>query len=160
MARPDHLGFERSGPGTVTPETTMRVSILGVLLVFCAAAACASRAAGQEPSSAPNQAVKPAADTTKPKVGEVFTADQLLRTAAANVYDALQQVEPQVLTGRGRGAPDVYVDRVLQLRGLDKLRELSLTAIRDATYLRSDQAQAQKLTDSQSAGGAILVRLR
>lgn len=137
----------------------MRVPTIGLLAATFVISACASSGAHPATAVTPAHSTAVHAAASKP-VGEVFTADQLSRSAASNVYDALNQLHPEVLTGHGRGAPDVYVDHVLQSTGLDKLRELSPNAIIDVTYLRADQAQAASLTDSQSMGGAILVRLR
>lgn len=138
----------------------MRTSRIGLAAVACLAAACASSGATQHASGTTFTASAPTTATANVQPGQVFTADDLSRSAASNVYDALQQLQPEVLSGHGRGAPDVYVDRVLQSSGLDRLRNLSLTSVEDVTYLRADQAQSQGLTDSKSAGGAILVRLR
>jgi hypothetical protein len=47
---------------------------------------------------------------------------------------------------------------VKQKTGVDRRKELSLTGVRDVTYLRYDQAR--NLTDAQSPGGAIVVTLQ
>jgi hypothetical protein len=89
---------------------------------------------------------------------QVVTIDQLRSTAAANVYDALAALDPQLLNGRGRGAPDVYVGSIKQTEGIDRLKAIALTRVRTVTVLRYDQAK--HLPDQQSSGGAIVVALQ
>lgn len=121
--------------------------------VTCLLAACASShhtAAGSGTTST---------SSTKGSSGrETFSAEQLTSTAAANVFDALTTLKPDVLTGRGRGAPDVYVGAVKQQAGIDRLKEISLSGVHDVTYLRYDKARS--LTDAQSTGGAIVVTMQ
>ena len=135
----------------------MRISTITLLVTVGLTLACASSG----PAHAASTTATPGADSRGGlAVGETLTADQLLRSAASNLYDALQQLDPAVLTGHGRAAPDVYVGGVMQLSGVDRLKELPLTVVRDVTYLRAEQVQGQYLADSRSLGGAILVRLR
>lgn len=123
------------------------------LLIAGVALACA--AGGQHAATG----ASPSGATASGSSGrETFSAQQLSSTAAANVYDALAALKPEVLTGRGRGAPDVYIGAVKQPTGLDRLKELSLFAVIEVSYLRYDQAR--NLSDAQSAGGAIVVTLR
>lgn len=136
----------------------MRLQSIGLTLVAAVAVACAS---GHHSAPSNSSASTPSASTsstTSASGRETFSADQLSSTAAANVYDALSTLKSEVLTGRGRGAPDVYVGAVKQQSGLDRLKEISLSAVSEVTYLRYDQAR--NLTDAQSPGGAIVVTLR
>jgi len=120
----------------------MRLHSIGFVLAVIATA-CAT--AGQAPPTTN-------APTSNATGRETFSADQLSSTAAANVFDALTTLKPEILTGRGRGVPDVYVGTVKQPTGLDRLKELSLFSVREVTYLRYHQART--LTDAQSPGGA------
>jgi len=126
----------------------MRTTSIG-LLIATVVMACATGGSPSVAGSSPIAAVS-GRDT--------FSAEQLSSTAAANVFDALTTLKPEILTGRGRGVPDVYVGTVKQPTGLNRLKELSLYSVREVTYLRYDQART--LTDAQSPGGAIVVTLR
>ncbi|MHB2034940.1 MAG: hypothetical protein ACYCVE_16460 [Gemmatimonadaceae bacterium] len=125
------------------------MSIRSSLLALCAAGAlaftgaCATSGAMGGASSASGR--------------ESFTAKQLSSAASADVYDAIQVLDPQVLTGNGRGAPDVYIGNVKQTDGLDRLKNLSVSDVKTVTYLRYDKAQ--DLPDQHSSGGAIVVAL-
>ena len=131
----------------------MRTTSIG-LLIATFAAACATASQHSATTSAPASA----SPTARTSGREIFSAEQLSSTAAANVFDALTTLKPEILTGRGRGEPDVYVGTVKQQTGLNRLKELSLVAVSEVTYLRYDQAR--NLTDAQSPGGAIVVTLR
>jgi hypothetical protein len=134
----------------------MRLPSIGLLIAtsaVCLLASCASshHAAAGSGSTSPS--------ASKDSSGrETFSAEQLTSTAAANVFDALTTLKPEVLTGRGRGAPDVYIGAVKQQAGLDRLKAISLSGVHDVTYLRYDQART--LTDAQSTGGAIVVTMQ
>jgi hypothetical protein len=127
-----------------------------LLLSLCAAgaAACATRGA---PPAAGVAAPAPAIADSSGR--QVIAGARLTTTTASNVFDALNALDQDLLNGRGRGAPDVYVDGVKQAGGLTRLRDLMVTVVRDVTYLRFDRAQ-KDLPDSRSPGGAILVRLQ
>jgi hypothetical protein len=131
----------------------MRLPLIGLFIATfaasCGAGAQHSATAGSLARTSP---------TTTAGGRETFSAEQLSSTAAATVFEALTTLKPEVLTGRGRGAPDVYVGTVKQQTGLDRLKELSVSAVQEVTYLRYDQART--LTDAQSPGGAIVVTLR
>ena len=131
----------------------MRTTSIGLLIAIFATA-CATGSQHSATTSAPASASR----TTSTSGRETFSAEQLSSTAAANVFDALTTLKPEILNGRGRGLPDVYVGTVKQQTGLDRLKELSLVAVSEVTYLRYDQAR--NLTDAQSPGGAIVVTLR
>jgi len=131
----------------------MRITTMS-WLIAAFAAACATGSQHSATTNAPASA----SPTARTSGRETFSAEQLSSTAAANVFDALTTLKPEILNGRGRGAPDVYVGAVKQQTGLDRLKELSLVAVSEVTYLRYDQAR--NLTDAQSPGGAIVVTLR
>ena len=132
----------------------MATRSLGVLLITALVAACAS--GGQHSSSA---SPSPSPSSSSSASGrETFSVKQLSSTAAANVYDALNTLEPEILNGRGRGAPDVYVDTVKQPDGLDRLKQISISNVSSVAYLRYDKAQS--LPNEHSSGGAIVVTLR
>lgn len=123
---------------------------------FIAAFAASCATGGQHSATtSPSTSARPTASTSG---RETFSADQLSSTAAANVFDALSALKPEILNGRGRGEPDVYIGTVKQHTGLGRLKELSIVAVSEVTYLRYEQAR--NLTDAQSAGGAIVVTLR
>src|ERR1041385_5748263 len=107
----------------------MRFRSLSPLILGYIALACAT--GGQ-------RSVTTASPTRGSSGRETFSADQLSSTAAATVFDALTTLKPDVLTGRGRGAPDVYVGMVKQQTGLERLKELSLSGVEEVTYLRYD----------------------
>ncbi len=132
----------------------MNLPAIGLSLVAAGAIACATGGQHAATTSVPASSSRASSSSGR----ETFSADQLSSTAAANVFDALTTLKPEVLTGRGRGAPDVYVGTVKQQTGLDRLKELSLSSVSEVTYLRYDQAQS--LTDARSPGGAIVVTLR
>ncbi len=130
----------------------MRMTTMG-WLIAAFVAACATGTQHSATTSPPASSTRTSASGR-----ETFSAEQLSSTAAANVFDALTTLKPEILNGRGRGTPDVYVGAVKQQTGLDRLKELSLVAVSEVTYLRYDQAR--NLTDAQSPGGAIVVTLR
>ena len=137
----------------------MRIRSIGFVVAISLAGvfvACAT--AGQRAGTSGQQSPKSSAPASAASGRETFSAEQLASTAAANVYDALNMLRPEVITGRGRGAPDVYVGAVKQPSGLDRLKELALSAVSEVTYLRYDQARS--LADAQSSGGAVVVTLR
>ncbi len=133
----------------------MRIAVIGLVAAACVAVACAARG-GPHGTTASSPADSASSGSSSGR--ETFAVTRLASTAAQTVYDALNTIESDILTGRGRGAPDVYVNMVKQTSGLDRLKELSLSAVREVTYLRYDKAQS--LPDSRSPGGAILVTLR
>jgi len=146
--RPGH-----SSPTLIDPMRLPSIGLLVATSVTFLLAACAS-----SHHAAPGSTSTTSSSTKSSSGRETFSAEQLSSTAAANIYDAINTLKPEVLTGRGRGAPDVYVGAVKQQTGVDRLKELSLTGLHDVTYLRYDQAR--NLTDAQSPGGAIVITLQ
>lgn len=88
----------------------------------------------------------------------VLTAEQLGNTAASNVYDAIRTLRPELLTGRGLGAPDVYIRGARETRGLDRLKEIPVTQVDRVEYLRLEAAR--DLAGQQSQGGALVLTLK
>src|SRR5690348_12493795 len=102
----------------------MRMTTMGWLIVAFGAA-CATASQHAATTSAPASA----SPTARTSGRERFSAEQLSSTATANVFDALTTLKPEILNGRGRGEPDVYVGTVKQQTGLNRLKELSLVAV-------------------------------
>lgn len=89
---------------------------------------------------------------------DVLDAAGLQGSSAANLYEAIQQLRPEMLTAHHLGVPDVYIGRVKQSRGLERLKELTTTAVAEVRYL--PYSAAQSLPGEQSEAGALVVTLK
>ena len=81
-----------------------------------------------------------------------------MNTAASNLFDALQTLRPEMLTGHGLGAPDVYMRDLREPKGVDRLREIPISQVQQVKYLKPEVAR--NLSGQQSPGGALVVTLR
>ena len=81
-----------------------------------------------------------------------------MNTAGANAYDAIQTLRPEMLTGHGLGAPDVYIRELREPKGVERLKEIPLAQVQQVQYLKPEDARS--LRGQQSQGGALLVTLR
>ena len=88
----------------------------------------------------------------------MLTGDQLMNTAGANAYDAIHTLRPEMLTGHGLGAPDVYIRDLREPKGVERLKEIPLAQVQQVQYLKPEDARS--LSGQQSQGGALLVTLR
>jgi|GEM_PF-5041245 hypothetical protein len=89
---------------------------------------------------------------------DALTGDDLMNTAAANVYDAINTLRPEMLTGHGLGAPDVYIRDLREPKGVERLREIPLSQVQAVQYVKPEDAHS--LSGQQSQGGALLVTMR
>jgi hypothetical protein len=89
---------------------------------------------------------------------DVLTSEEMTNTAASNLYDAMHTLRPEMLTGHGLGAPDVYIRDLREPKGVERLREIPLTQVQQVQYLKPEDARG--LSGQQSQGGALVVTLR
>jgi len=89
---------------------------------------------------------------------DALTGEDLMNTAAANVYDAINTLRPEMLTGHGLGAPDVYIRDLREPKGVERLREIPLSQVQAVQYVKPEDALS--LSGQQSQGGALLVTMR
>jgi len=89
---------------------------------------------------------------------DALTGEDLMNTAAANVYDAINTLRPEMLTGHGLGAPDVYIRDLREPKGVERLREIPLSQVQAVQYVKPEDARS--LSGQQSQGGALLVTMR
>lgn len=127
--------------GRIARVRAAAIAVLGALVMACATAAKGT-----------------SADAGAGTKRDVITAAQLTNTTATNVYDAIGTIRPELLTGRGLGAPDVYIHGMREPTGLERLRQLPVSGVEKVEYLRLEQARS--LSGEQSQGGAIVVTLR
>lgn len=126
------------------------IACAGALVMACATAGKGSRAS----ASATSQ------DTTSSGTSsrDALTGDELMNTAASNVYDALNTLRPEMLTGHGLGAPDVYIRDLREPKGVERLREIPISQVQQVRYVKPEDARS--LSGQQSQGGALVVTLR
>lgn len=89
---------------------------------------------------------------------DVLTGEELMNTAATNLYDALHTLRPEMLSGHGLGAPDVYVRDLRESKGVERLKEIPLSQVQQVKYLKPEDAR--DMSGQQSQGGALVVALR
>lgn len=89
---------------------------------------------------------------------DALTGEELMNSAATNLLDALHTLRPEMLTGHGLGAPDVYIHDIREPKGVDRLREIPISQVQQVKYLKPEDARS--LSGQQSAGGALVVSLR
>ena len=70
----------------------------------------------------------------------MLTGDQLMNTAGANAYDAIHTLRPEMLTGHGLGAPDVYIRDLREPKGVERLKEIPLAQVQQVQYLKPEDA--------------------
>lgn len=125
----------------ITPRLRAAALAAGCLIVM----ACATGGRGGAAADASGQ--------------HVLSSAQLANTAARSVHEAIRILRPELLTGRGRGEPDLYVDGRREPTGVQRLKEIAVSAVETVEYLRVEQARS-RFPDGQSQGGALVVTLR
>ena len=131
---------------------------VAVTMIACAGAfamACSTGGAGSGASaSAKSGDTAPSSASSR----DALTGEELMNTAATNLFDALHTLRPEMLTGHGLGAPDVYVRDLREPKGVERLREIPLSQVQQVRYLKPEDARG--LSGQQSQGGALVVTLR
>ncbi len=125
-----------------------RASRLVAAVVLALGAACATASGG----------TAGAGQDDPPAARDVLDAAGLEGSAASNLYDAIQQLRPEMLSGHHLGVPDVYIGAVKQSAGLDRLKQLTVGTVAEVRYL--PYAKARALPGEQSEAGALVVTLR
>ncbi len=130
---------------------------LSVLLATCA---CAS---GGAASGAP--AAEPAASQSRSR--STISGDEIRRTNAADLYDALREIRPGIFISRGKNTPQegppgtaplpiVYIDGVRK-GDVTALHQVQVGAVRDVLILSGTEATQRFGVGHVS--GALLVSL-
>jgi hypothetical protein len=122
----------------------------GALVMACSTGGRAS-GAGAAPKS-------DATASSSSSSRDALAGDELMNAAATNLFDALQTLRPEMLTGHGLGAPDVYIRDLREPKGIDRLKEIPLSQVQQVKYLKPEDAR--DLRGQQSQGGALVVTLR
>lgn len=130
-----------------------RAARLTAALALALTSACASASGGGASGGAAGSA--PSGQTSS---RDILDATGLQASSASNLYEAIQQLRPELLNAHHLGVPDVYIGRVKQSRGLERLKELTTTAVAEVRYL--PYSAAQSLPGEQSEAGALVVTLK
>jgi hypothetical protein len=124
------------------------------VLAACAASGTAGAEAGGSASASPRIR------------REVITQAELQGSAAANLYDAVQRLRPQWLSGAnlsnrtGGGTEIVVYQGTTQLGGLDALRQLQTSYAAELRWLDASQASnTLPGLGSRRVAGAIVITL-
>jgi hypothetical protein len=130
--------------------------------LVCAGAlvmACSTGGQGSGATASPGagSAGKSSASTSTSS-RDALTGEEMLNTAATNVYDALHTLRPEMLTGHGLGAPDVYIRDLREPKGVERLREIPVAQVQQVQYVKPENAR--NLSGQQSQGGALVVTMR
>lgn len=131
---------------------------VAVMAIVCAGALAMACASGAKASGAAESAKSSGSASSSTSSRDMLTGDELMNTAATNLYDALHTLRPEMLTGHGLGAPDVYVRDMRESKGVERLREIPLAQVQLVKYLKPEDARG--LSGQQSQGGALVVTLR
>ena len=125
-----------------------------VIPALALAFACSSTGAGSSADARP----APSQDRN------LLTQDDLQRTSASNLFDAIRILRPQwlrqsptIIRQGGEGSLLVYLDGV-QFGDPSSLRQISLLVVQEARYLSASEAQARYGT--QDLHGVIAVTTR
>lgn len=132
-----------------------RVVVIGIA---CASALVMACATGGKGSGADSSAASDSGTRSGTSNRDALTGDDLMNTAASNAYDAIHTLRPDMLTGHGLGAPDVYIRDLREPKGIERLREIPLAQVQQVQYVKPEDARS--LSGQQSQGGALLVTLR
>lgn len=132
-----------------------RVIVTGLACASALMIACATGGKGSGTGSSATSDTSMGSGTSS---RDALTGDDLMNTAAANVYDAIHTLRPEMLTGHGLGAPDVYIRELREPKGVERLREIPLAQVQQVQYLKPEDARG--LSGQQSQGGALVVTLR
>jgi hypothetical protein len=132
-----------------------RLAMVALASAGALAMACATGGTG---STAAASATSDSASGSRTSSRDMLTGDQLMNTAGENAYDAIHTLRPEMLTGHGLGAPDVYIRDLREPKGVERLKEIPLAQVQQVQYLKPEDARS--LSGQQSQGGALLVTLR
>jgi len=132
-------------------KTLRQVLVLAALVLV---SACSSTGAGSSADARPT----PSTDRN------LITQEELQRTSASNLFDAIRILRPQwlrqsptIIRQGGEGSLLVYLDGV-QFGDPTSLRQISLLVVQEARYLSASEAQARYGT--QDLHGVIAVTTR
>jgi hypothetical protein len=128
------------------------------MALACAGALMMACATGGTGSSAGASATSDSTAGSNTSSRDALTGDELMNTPASNAYDAIHTLRPEMLTGHGLGAPDVYIRDLREPKGVERLREIPLSQVQRVQYLKPEDARS--LSGQQSQGGALVVTLR
>ena len=134
---------------------------IAVAMCACAVAlamACKSGGGSESEASASPKPEASAKASSNSSSRDALTGDEMMNTAATNVFDALHTRRPEMLTGHGLGAPDVYVRDLREPKGVDRLREIPVAQVQEVRYVKPEDART--LRGQQSQGGALVVTLK
>jgi hypothetical protein len=132
-----------------------RLAMVALASAGALAMACATGGTG---STAAASATSDSTSGSRTSSRDMLTGDQLMNTAGENAYDAIHTLRPEMLTGHGLGAPDVYIRDLREPKGVERLKEIPLAQVQQVQYLKPEDARS--LSGQQSQGGALLVTLR
>ena len=147
------------GTHSLPPSRTVHVSIFGVrrhavclttILGLALASACATTSSGGGGAHLQGEG--------ETSTRDVLAAERLGASTASNLYEAIQQLRPELLSGHHLGTPDVYIGDVRQPTGLDRLKQLAVVAVAEVRYL--PYAAARSLPGAQSEAGALVVTMK
>ena len=124
---------------------------LTIILAMAAASGCATASGGAAAGAGAQQS----GDASS---RDALTADQLRQSTGTNLFDAIQQLRPELLNGHHLGTPDVYVDNVRQSTGMDRLRQLTVASVVEVHYV--GPSKARLLPGEVSDAGALVVTLK
>jgi hypothetical protein len=128
----------------------LALACAGALVMACATGGSGSPGASSTASDSTSSSGKPSRDA--------LSGEELMNTSASNVYDAIHTLRPEMLTGHGLGAPDVYIRNLHESKGIERLREIPLSQVQHVQYVKPEDAHS--LSGQQSQGGALIVTLR
>lgn len=131
--------------------TVISLACAGALLMACATGGAGGGAAAPSTSDSTTS-------SSSTSSRDVLTAKELMNTAGQNAYDAIHTLRPEMLTGHGLGAPDVYIRDLREPKGVERLREIPLSQVQTVQYLKPEDARS--LSGQQSQGGALVVTLK
>lgn len=132
-----------------------RIAVVAMACAGTLVMACASGSAGGGSGAS---AVSGDATSSSTSSRDVLTGDELMNTPATNTYDAVHTLRPEMLTGHGLGAPDVYVGDLREPKGVERLREIPINQVQRVQYVKPEDARG--MSGQQSQGGALVVTLR
>ncbi len=134
------------------PTVRDRALRLTFLLTVALGAGCASTSGGAAAGASDAQ------QSGELSSRDALTAEQLQQSTGANLYDAIQQLRPEMLNGHHLGTPDVYVDNVRQSTGMERIRQLTVASVVEVHYLGPSKARV--LPGEVSDAGALVVTLK
>jgi len=140
---------------TASQRMARRVAVMAIACAGALVMACATGGKKSDESASAKSNGSTGSGTSS---RDALTGDALMNTAATNLYDALQTLRPEMLTGHGLGAPDVYIRDMREPKGVERLREIPLSQVQLVQYLKPESARS--LSGQQSQGGALVVTLR